>query len=194
MKRREFMAALSSAVAWPVVARAQQPDRVRRVSVLMGTESDPETRARIAALRDGLQELGWIEDRNIRIDVIWGDADHVETDAIALVRKSPDVIVTNGPVPTLALKRATPSIPVVSLQMPDPVDLGIVASLARPGANLTGFTNFEPSFGGKWMEALKEMAPRTEHVLMVSLANHPAIPTWARAITECSADPSRPSE
>jgi ABC-type sugar transport system substrate-binding protein len=100
MRRREFIAALGGAVAWPLMARAQQPERMRRIAVLMGTESDREGRARIAALRQGLQELGWIEDRNFRIDVVWGDADadHIETDAIALVRKSPDVIVANGPV------------------------------------------------------------------------------------------------
>ena len=163
MRRREFITLLGGAAAWPLVARAQQPDRMRRIAVLMGTESDREGRARIAALRQGLQELGWMEDRNFRIDVVWGDADadHIETDAIALVRKSPDVIVANGPVPTLALKRATPSIPVVFLQTPEPVNIGIVASLARPGANVTGFTNFEPTLGGKWLEALKEIAPRT---------------------------------
>ena len=107
MRRREFITLLGGAAAWPLVARAQQPDRMRRIAVLMGTESDREGRARIAALRQGLQELGWMEDRNFRIDVVWGDADadHIETDAIALVRKSPDVIVANGPVPTFGAQK-----------------------------------------------------------------------------------------
>src|SRR5262249_45906 len=130
---------------WPLAARAQQSERMRKVGLLMGIESDPDARARVKALRQRLGELGWSEDRNIRTDVVWGagDADHVRADAAELIRQSPDVIVTNGPVPTTEAGKATPAIPIVFVQVPDPVDLGIVASLARPGRNITGFTHFD---------------------------------------------------
>jgi putative tryptophan/tyrosine transport system substrate-binding protein len=104
-------------------------------------------------------------------------------DAADLIRASPDVIVTNGPVPTTEVAKATSTIPVVFAQVPDPVDLGIVASLARPGRNITGFTHFEATFAGKWLEALKDMAPQTRRVLLVTLAGHPALPGFLRMIT-----------
>jgi putative tryptophan/tyrosine transport system substrate-binding protein len=158
---------------------------MRRIGVLMGIESSTDARTRIAAFRQGLREAGWIEDRNVRIDVIWGpgDPEHVRTEAEELLRTSPDVIVANGPVPTLELQKATRSIPIVFVQVPDPVDLGVVANIARPGANITGFTHFEMVFAGKWLEALKEIAPRTRRVMFMSLAGHPAWPGFLRTIT-----------
>jgi putative tryptophan/tyrosine transport system substrate-binding protein len=184
MKRRTFITLLGgAAVAWPLAARAQE--RVRKVGLLMGIESDPDARARVKAFRQRLGELGWSEDRNARIDVVWGagDADHVRADAADLIRASPDVIVTNGPVPTTEVAKATSAIPVVFVQVPDPVDLGIVASLAHPGRNITGFTHFELAFAGKWLETLKEMAPQMRRVLVVTLAEHPALPGFLRTIT-----------
>ena len=141
MRRRAFITLLGGAATWPLVARAQQAERMRKVGLLMGP-SDPDARARVKALRQRLGELGWSEDRNTRIDVVWGaaDADHVRADAAELIRESPDVIVTLGPVPTIEAGKATPAIPIVFVQVPDPVDLGIVASLAHPGRNITGFT------------------------------------------------------
>jgi ABC-type uncharacterized transport system substrate-binding protein len=185
MKRREFITLVGGAAAWPLAARAQQPERMRRIGVLMGIESGPDARIRIAAFRQGLREAGWIDHRNVRIDVIWGpgDPEHVRADAAELVRTSPDVILASGPVPTLALQKTTRSIPIVFVQVPDPVDLGVVMNIARPDANITGFTHFEMAFAGKWLEALKEIAPRTRRVLFMSLAGHPALPGFLRTIT-----------
>jgi putative ABC transport system substrate-binding protein len=184
LRRREVIALLGGAAAWPVVARAEQAVRMRKVGLLMGRESDPDARGHVKALRQRLGELGWSEDRNIRIDVVWGagDADHVRADAAELIRES-DVIVTVGPVPTTEAGKATPAIPIVFVQVPDPVDLGIVASLAHPGRNITGFTHFELAFAGKWLETLKDMAPQTRRVLLVTLAEHPALPGFLRTIT-----------
>ena len=184
VRRRDFISLLGGAVAaWPLAAHAQE--RVRKVGVLMGIESDPDARGRVKAFRQRLGELGWSEDHNVRIDVVWGagDADHVRADAAELIRASPDVIVTNGPVPTTEVAKATSAIPVVFVQVPDPVDLGIVATLARPGRNITGFTHFELAFAGKWLETLKEMAPQMRRVLLVTLAEHPALPGFLRTIT-----------
>jgi putative ABC transport system substrate-binding protein len=184
IRRREFVALLGgAAAAWPIAARAQE--RMRKVGLLMGIESDPDARTRVKTFRQRLAELGWSEDRNTRIEVVWGagDADHVMADAADLIRTSPDVIVTNGPVPTTEVAKATSTIPVVFLQVSDPVDLGIVASLARPGGNITGFTHFEATFAGKWLEALTDIAPQTRRVLLVTLAGHPALPGFLRTIT-----------
>ena len=184
MKRREFITLLGGAAAtWPLASHAQQPERMRKVGLLMGAESDPDTRARVKTLSLRLRELGWSE--NTRIDVVWGagDADHVRADAAELIRESPDVIVTNGPVATTEAGKATPTIPIVFVQVPDPVDLGIVASLARPGQNITGFTHFELAFAEKWLETLKDMSPQTRRVLLVTLAEHPALPGFLRTIT-----------
>jgi putative ABC transport system substrate-binding protein len=182
MRRREFITLFGNAgVAWPLGAGAQE--RMRKVGLLMGIESDPDARTRVKAFRQRLAELGWSEDRTTRIEVVWGasDADHVMADAADLIRASPDVIVTNGPVPTTEVAKATSTIPVVFVQVP--VDLGIVASLARPGGNITGFSHFEATFAGKWLEALKDLAPQVGRVLLVTLAGHPALPGFLRTIT-----------
>src|SRR5262249_35378068 len=185
MRRREVITLLGGAAACPLAARAQQAERMRKVGLLMGRESDPDSRARVKALRQRLGELGWSENRNTRIDVVWGagDADHVRADAAELIRESPDLIVTNGPVPTIEAGKAGPALPIVFLQGADPVDLGIVASLARPGRNITRFTHFQPAFAGKTVGALKDMAPQTRRVLLVTLAEHPALPGFLRTIT-----------
>ena len=184
--RCEFITLIGgAAVGWPLAARAQQPDRMRRIGVLMGIESDPDARIRVAAFQQRLRELGWSEER-ARIEVIWGasDAEHVAADAADLLRQSPDVIVTNGPIPTTQIKKATHAIPVVFVQVPDPVDLGIVTSIARPAQNITGFMHFELAFGAKWLEVLKEIAPQVRRVLAVSHPDHPALLGFMRSMAE----------
>jgi ABC-type uncharacterized transport system substrate-binding protein len=186
MKRREFITLIGgAAAAWPLAAHAQQGERMRLVGVLMGIESGPDARARVVAFRQALREAGWMEGRNVMINVVWGagDAEHVRADAADLLGKSPDVILANGPVPTLELQKTARSVPVVFVQVPDPVDLGVVKNIARPGGNITGFTHFEMAFSGKWLEALKEIAPRTRRVMFMSLAGHPAWPGFLRTIT-----------
>ena len=169
MIRREFVTLLGGAAAWPVVARAQQPERMRRIIVLMGIANDAEAQARAVALRQGLQVLGWTMGRNIQIDYSFadGDTERMRVYAKEAVASGPDLIlaVTN---PALqAVRNATRRQPIVFLQVSDPVGGGFVESLAHPGGNITGFTNFEPEMGGKWLQTLKEIAPAVEHVAVV---------------------------
>ena len=161
MKRREFITLLSGAVAtWPLAARAQQLERVRRVGVLMtGVESDPEQRTRLTAFLYGLHQLGWSDGRNVRIDIRWSvDADRNRR-AQELVALKPDVIVAAQSASVAALQQITHTVPIVFANVVDPVGAGFVASLARPGGNTTGFSAFEYSLSGKWLELLKEIAP-----------------------------------
>jgi len=171
MRRRDFVACLSGAMAWPLVARGQQNERVRRIGVLLGSteEHDPEAEGRIAALRQGLEALGWIEGRNIRIDYRFagGDADRIRTYAAELVNSAPDVIVANSSPVTAALKRVTNTIPLVLAVVNDPVGQGFVASLAHPGGNITGFSLLEFEIVGKWAGLLKEIAPDTRRTMLL---------------------------
>jgi putative ABC transport system substrate-binding protein len=170
MKRREFIAALSAAAAWPLVARAQQGDRMRRVGVLMdAAESSSDGQARIAAFRGILQGLGWIEGRNIQIDYRWGGGDVERTHAYAaeLVRFKPDVIFAYALAQLAPLARETKTIPIVFVGASAPVEDGYIASYSRPGGNITGFTQYEPSMVGKWLEALKEVAPAIVRVALM---------------------------
>jgi putative tryptophan/tyrosine transport system substrate-binding protein len=164
VRRREFITLLGGAVAaWPLAARAQQDGRMRRVGVLMHLAADdPEGQARIAAFTQGLQELRWTIGRNVRIDYRWaaGDAERGRKYAAELVALAPDVILAAGGAVVAPLLQATRAVPIVFAQTPDPVGAGFVASLARPGGNATGFTIFEFGMGGKWLELLKEIAPR----------------------------------
>jgi ABC-type uncharacterized transport system substrate-binding protein len=163
MRRREFITLLSGAVTWPLAAQAQQPERMRRVGVLMHLAADdPEGQARIAAFTQGLQELRWTIGRNVRIDYRWaaGDAERGRKYAAELVALAPDVILAAGGAVVAPLLQASRTVPIVFAQTPDPVGAGFVASLARPGGNATGFTIFEFGMGGKWLELLKEIAPR----------------------------------
>ena len=168
MKRREFITLLGgAAAAWPVVARAQQTERMRRIGVLMGyPEGDPQAQANVTALRRGLQNLGWIEGRNVQIDYRWagGDPDKARTFATELIGMTPDVIVPSTNQVTRILQQETRTIPIVFVFVGDPVGSGFVVSLARPGRNITGFANFENSIGGKWVELFKQIAPRAERV------------------------------
>jgi putative ABC transport system substrate-binding protein len=166
MKRREFITLIGGAAAtWPLATHAQQPDRMRRIGVLMAhAENDPEFQAYVAAFREGLQKLGWAEGRNIRLDFRWGaldDAELRERSATELIALKPDLIVTQNTPPTATMLQQTRTIPVVFVVVADPVGSGFVQNLARPGGNATGFTIMEPTTTGKWLELLKEIAPRS---------------------------------
>src|SRR5262249_50850994 len=161
--RRKFLATLAGAAAWPLAARAQQPDRMRRIGVLMGyAESDREGQANIVAFQGGLQKLGWTEGRNIRIDTPWAaaGADLMQRFAKELVALQPDLIVTQNTPITAAMLQQTRTIPIIFANVSDPVGSGFVAGLPRPGGNVTGFIDMEGSMAGKWLELLKEVAPR----------------------------------
>jgi putative tryptophan/tyrosine transport system substrate-binding protein len=179
MRRREFIAALgSAAVGWPLAARAQQPEPMRRIGVLMGSaESDRDRQAFVAAFREELQTLGWAENRNIRIDTRWAppDGEAIRL-AMELVALQPDLILSHNTPTTAALLQQTRTIPVVFAVVSDPVGSGFVASFPRPGGNVTGFTNIEPTAIGKWLELLKEVAPR---VARVALLFNPATAPFA---------------
>jgi putative tryptophan/tyrosine transport system substrate-binding protein len=177
MRRREFIAALGGAVAWPRAARAQQPDSVRHIGVLMTTaETDPAGQARIAGFLQGLQQLGWSVGRNVQIDTRWaaGDADRIRAYAAELVALAPDVILATGSATVGPLLQATRSVPIVFAYVPDPVGAGFVDSMARPGGNATGFTPFEYSLSGKWLELLKEITPSLTRAAVI---RDPAIST-----------------
>ena len=171
MQRREFITLLGgAAVARPLAARAQQADRMRRVGVLVSRiADDPEEQARLAAFVQGLQELGWTEGRNVRIDYRWaaGDADRSRTYAAELVALAPDVIVAAGSQSVAALEQTTRAVPIVFASVVDPVGAGYVTRLARPGGNATGFTAFEYSLSGKWLELLKEIAPNLTRIAIL---------------------------
>ena len=170
MRRREFIALLSGAATWPFGARAQQPNRMRQIALMMANdESDPEGQLRVKEFRRGLQELGWTEGRNLRIEYRWAAGpDRAPTYARDLVSLTPDVIVANGTPALAALHQATRSIPIVFVVVVDPVGAGYVQSLGRPGGNVTGFSTFEPEMGTKWLELLKEMTPDLGRVAGIS--------------------------
>jgi putative tryptophan/tyrosine transport system substrate-binding protein len=161
--RRKFLVTLGgAAAAWPLAARAQQSARMRRIGVLMNlAEDDPESKSRLAAFVQGLQQLGWSEDRNLRIDTRWGtgDADSFRGYAAELVALAPDVMIASGAT-LVALQHVTHTVPIVFVNVTDPVGGGFVESLARPGGNTTGFTPFEIGISVKWLELLKEIAPQ----------------------------------
>src|SRR6266550_1424653 len=178
LKRREFITLLGGAAAWPLAARAQE--RVRRIGVLMGyAESDWDAQGKIAAFREGLQKLGWAEGRNIRIDTRWpipADAESMQRLAKELVALEPDLILSHITPTTAALLQQTRTIPIIFATVSDPVGSGFVSSFSQPGANVTGFTNIEPTMSGKWLQLLKEIAPR---VARVALLFNPATAPYA---------------
>ena len=171
MRRRDFITLLSSAAAvWPLAARAQQPERVRRIGVLNSlAENDPESAARRAAFEQALKELGWNNGGNLRIDYHWAENDPelIRKFVAELVALAPDVIVASGNVVVGPMVRATPNIPIVFLQVIDPVGSGLIKSMAQPGGNVTGFTQFEYTLAGKWLELLKEIAPSLSRVAVL---------------------------
>jgi putative tryptophan/tyrosine transport system substrate-binding protein len=169
IRRREFIAGLGGTVAWPAAARAQRPDRMRRVGFLHAlAENDPEVQARVAVLREGLARLGWT-DRNVRIEERFagGDADQMQVYAAELVGSAPDVIVANSTPALAALKQATRTIPIIFFIVSDPAGQGFVATLGHPGGNITGFSFAEFPMLGKWVETLKEIAPSVKRMTLV---------------------------
>jgi len=180
MRRREFIKAIFGlAVAIPFAARAQQPDRIRHIGYLnVGAESDPEIQTLTRELTQRLQELGWSSGRNVLIDFRFGGSDPMQISRLAaeLVEGHPDLIIASGTAGAAALRQQSLSIPIVFVQVVDPVLAGFVTNLARPEGNITGFTNFEFSVGGKWLQLLKEYAPATSRIAAVF---DPANPSWA---------------
>jgi ABC-type uncharacterized transport system substrate-binding protein len=176
MKRREFITLLGGAAAWPLAAQAQQRERMRRIGVLMNFPmNDAVARARIAAFQQALQQLGWVEGGNLRTEYLWteGGADELYRSAQELVALSPEVIVGAGSPTLVALRKATRTIPTVFALVADPVGAGFVESLAHPGGNATGFTPFEYTIGAKWLELLREIAPKVTHAAVLREAGNP---------------------
>jgi putative tryptophan/tyrosine transport system substrate-binding protein len=180
MRRREFITLLcGAAAAWPLTAQAQQPDRMRRIGVLMGfPESDSQAQSFIAAFQNGLQKLGWTDGRNVRIDTRWAafDAESKQRFAKELIALQPDLILSHTTPTTAALLQQTRTIPIIFATVTDPIGSGFVASLSRPGGNVTGFTLVEPTMAAKWVELLKEIAPRVNWIAMLF---NPATATYA---------------
>jgi putative ABC transport system substrate-binding protein len=175
MRRREFIALLGGAATWPLVAHAQQPERMRRIGVLLPIATDdPQSPLRIAAFLQGLQQLGWADGRNVRIEYRWGagDAERIRRYAAELVALAPDVILATGSATLGPLLQATRTVPIVFVIVPDPVGAGFVDSLAHPGGNVTGFLMFEYGISGKWLELLRQIAP---DVTRVAVIRDPAI-------------------
>jgi putative tryptophan/tyrosine transport system substrate-binding protein len=179
MRRREFIAGLGSAAAWPVAARAQQGDRAIRIGVLIqGDETDPVQTIRLSTLARALADFGWAEGRNMRMDLRWigGDTNRIPALAQELVGLQPDIIVTYGTPETVAVQRVARAIPIVFVNVGDPVASGLVARLDRPGGNITGFVNVEATLGGKWLEVLSEIAPGLKRAAV--MFNHDSSSSW----------------
>ena len=184
MKRRRFITLLGGATAaWPLVARAQQGERMRRIGVLMGLpEDDPETKARAAKLRQELERLGWSEDHNIRIDTRFAPAG-VQAQVLAkeLVGLRPDVLLAHSAQIAAAVQRETRAIPIVFVNVSDPIGAGFVESLARPGGNVTGLLHYEAGIVGKWLALLKEIAPRLARAALVADPKSPVYDYFLRS-------------
>ena len=177
MRRRDFIAGLGGRAAWPLTAHAQQADRKRRIGVLMNVAADdPEGQAGVAAFQQVLQQVGWSDGRNVRIDIRWGenDVDRDRRYASELVALAPDVILASGTLSVAALQHVTRTLPIVFVGVSDPVGAGFVDTLARPGGNVTGFMIFEYSLSGKWLELLKQIAPRLTQAAILRDPVNPA--------------------
>jgi len=185
MRRRELIVLIGSAAALPLAARGQERERVRRIGALFGpTETDPEGQARAAALRQGLEKLGWSEGRNLHIDWRWagGGRDRMAPLAAELVSLTPEVIFASATTALTVLQQATRTVPIVFAQVTDPVGAGFIASLARPGGNITGVTQHEFTIGVKWLELLKQLAPRVSRVTILQDPGNPAVAGYMREI------------
>jgi putative ABC transport system substrate-binding protein len=186
IKRRDFITLIGgAAVSWPLAARAQQPERMRRIGVLMGTaDTDPDQKALVSVFVRALEDLGWKEGTNIHVEYRWaaGDTARLRAQAEEFARLAPDAIFAQGTPATAALRRAAPTTSLVFVNVTDPVGSGLVSSLAYPGGNITGFTNYELSMGGKWLEILQEIAPAITHVGVVFNPDNPVMPGQVRSI------------
>jgi putative tryptophan/tyrosine transport system substrate-binding protein len=170
MRRRDFITLLGGAATWPLVVRAQQPNRIRKIAIQMsGAEADREMQARVSALRSGLQELGWIEGHNYQFEHRWpaNNPELIKSQAVELAALAPDVLVVGTALAVSTVRRETSTIPVVFVNVGDPVGGGLISNLARTGTNITGFTAFEYKTAGKWLELLKEIAPQVARVAFV---------------------------
>jgi putative ABC transport system substrate-binding protein len=189
MKRREFITLLGgAAAAWPLAVRAQQRERIRKVGVLMAGADEGIYLTRLVAFRRTFQELGWVEGSSLQFDLRWGGSDMARIAALAeeLVQSRPDVLLVGSTVALLSLQKATQTIPIVFVQVSDPLGRGIVTSLARPTGNVTGFSNLELSLAGKWLQLMKEIAPDVRRVsVMISIANVVS-PDWYRAFEQAA--------
>ena len=176
IRRREFITLLGGAAAWPPPARAQQPERMRRIGALMNRAADdPDGQARLAAFQHGLQQLGWTDGSNVRIDTRWGEdeVDRQRRDAAELVALAPDILLASGTLSVAALQNVSRALPIVFAAVTDPVGAGFVDSLSRPGGNATGFMIYEYSLSAKWLELLKQIAPS---VMRVAVLRNPVNP------------------
>jgi putative ABC transport system substrate-binding protein len=185
MRRRDFIAGLGSAAVWPVVARAQQPDRVRRIGVLMPfDENYPAAMTTVSAFTQALAHLGWTDGRNVRMDLRWPglDPNQIRVLAHELVGLQPLIMLTNGFAATVAVQEATRTIPIVFVNVSDPVAGGIVPRLDRPGGNITGFGGLEASAGAKWLELLTEIAPGLERAAIIFNPDLPPVSTFMPAL------------
>lgn len=195
MKRREFISLVGGAATWSLTAHAQQSDRVRRIGVLIGTaEADPQGRIWIAAFQSGLEELGWKQGRNVEFDFYWGNGieARIREQAGELAKQSPDVIFAVGTAATGAIKEATTSVPVVFAVVNDPVAQGFVASMAKPGGNITGFSLIDYSVLGKVMELLKQVAPAVTQIAL--LFNPDTYPYYEKYLKSVGTSPAAPLE
>jgi len=184
IRRREFIMLAGGAAAWPLAAGAQSGS-VRRIGVLMNAAAtDTDAQARVAAFVQGLRALGWVEGQNLRIDVRWnaGEAELARTYAAQLIGLMPDVILAASTTNLTVVRQATSTVPVVFVQVSDPVAQGIVPTLARPGGNITGFTSFEYSMGGKWLDLLKQMSPSLARVAIMFNPQHPQSAFWSSSL------------
>jgi len=182
VKRREFITLIGgAAAAWPLAARSQQSERLRRLGVLIGVADDAQGQARLAAFRKGMQDLGWSEGRNIRFDIRFseGDSGRARANAAELLALAPDAILANTAPVVSALQQQTRTIPIVFVQVLDPVSSGFVESLARPGGNITGFSSYDFGLGVKWLELLKDVAP---NVTKVCVLRDPTVPGGSGAL------------
>ena len=170
-RRREFLTLLGGAAAWPLAARAQQPERMRRIGFLheYNEQLDPDGKAGLVAFREALQKLGWSEGRNVLLDYKSGavSSEILRNYATEIISHNPDVVLAGGATITAALQRASRSVPIVFVHVTDPVGAGVVETLARPGGNATGFTQFEFGISAKWLELLKEIAPSVSRVAVI---------------------------
>jgi putative ABC transport system substrate-binding protein len=182
MRRRKFITGVVAATLFPVRVGAQQPERMKRIGVLMGVANDAEGQARLTSFLRGLQELGWTDGRNAQIEVRWaaGDADAAQIYAAELVRLNQDIILTVTTVAFVAMQRATQSIPIVFVQVVEPLGSGLVTSLAHPSGNITGFTSFEYATAGKWLATVKEIAPKVARVAVVHSPDDPSSAGYLR--------------
>jgi putative ABC transport system substrate-binding protein len=184
MRRREFIALAGGTIAWPLTARAQQRDRLRRVAVVMQyVESDAQGQLRAVAFREGLEKAGWVVGRNINVDYLWGvlDSEGIRGITEYLRQQLPEVIAFNSSNGLRAIESAAPGVPIVFIAVSEPVALGLVASLAHPGGNMTGFSNLEPTLGAKWLGMLKQIAPQANRISFIYNPSNPGAKVTLRS-------------